>query len=58
MQTAYDRCVDMLRTGASYAKPIPSTLDVHIAALRMRIVCDREDILVRCAALKLTLSDV
>ena len=57
LRAAYDRCARRMREGESYATPRPTTCDVHIEISRARIVVDREDIQVRCHALKLTLAD-
>ncbi len=57
LRRAYATCVEYLRGGESYAATVPSTLDVRIALGRMRIIADREDVVVRCHALSLPLCD-
>ncbi len=50
-------CVACLRSQASYARAIPSVIDLHIAVARRRIVIDRADLVARALYCGLALAD-
>ena len=57
VRAVYAECVAKLREGESYAKPLPSSLDVRIALTRRAIVCGRGDAIAVCTLLALPLAD-
>ncbi len=57
LRDAHAACVANLRAGESYAKPVPTTIDVQIFLARRRTIADRDDVQIRCRALALDLAD-